>query len=621
MANASRATEDETKLENSLADSGSPAITPVHASRVRRWVMVLVAAAAATAILSLGISAPFEKDQETQSAQWIQGVTERGQWLLPVDDYGGIDRKPPLYYWLSALAVESGAGVVDEVNARLVSLTSGILLATAIAWWSATFIGESTGWLALAFVLGTYGFASRATVDLTDMLLSVLLFGAWLCVYQLMEVRESRGAVLAGGGMLGLAVLTKGPLAIVLIGVAGLIYLALVWRSPMRVLRRGWPWIIVAISIAIGACWYVPAFIEHGRRLIPVFLSENFGHFLPADLGGTGEAARPVWYIAARMFGGAMPMSLLVGALALALWRGDGDERARKPLLFQLSLVLGVLLFFSAASAKRDDYILPAMTGLAILCAALFTGAAITPARESSLSAKVRDITSGAIAAGSVALVVVALILARAPHPLAPLSARMQSSDADFLALFMAGMRGLSVPYALFVAGSTLGALIVFAALVRRREPLLKHRALWSGAGLVLICLCGSTLFARVLKPGLARERSMHIFAREVHERIGDAPLYVASGRSYELSYYYGRAVWGLNLAGASAADARRPVYVVARPRGFARIPAAVRSRMRLVMGSHLVGGGGPPALYELDPAAATADLKSAGRALNKTSK
>lgn len=618
MASPSRATGEQTGLEGSVADSDSPALTRPHPGWFRGLVTVMVAAAAAAAVLSPGISAPFEKDQETQSAQWIEGITQRGQWLLPVDDYGGIDRKPPLYYWLSALVVKAGAGVVDEVNARFVSFISAIVIAAAVAWWGAAFLGESTGWLALAFVLGTYGFASRARFDLTDMLLSMLMFLTWLCVYQLMEVRESRGVMLAGGVMLGFAVLTKGPVAIVLIGVAGLIYLVFVWRSPMRVLRRGWPWMMVAISLAIGAFWYTPAFFEHGRRLIPVFLSENFGHFLPSDLGGTGEASRPVWYIAARMFGGSMPMSLLVGAFALALWRGDGDGRARKPLLFQLAFVLGVLFFFSAASAKRDDYILPAMPGLAIMFSSLFTGTAIAPARESSLSAKLRDLTVGAVAAGFVVFVAAALIFARMPHSLAALTSRMQSSDAEFFALFMGGMRELSVPYALFVAGSILGAVIVFIGLAKRCPALASRRALWLGAGMALIGLCGSTLFAGVLKPGLARERSMHIFAREVRERIGDAPLYFASGRSYELSYYYGRAVWGLNLAGPHAVDARRPVYVVSRPREFRRIPPAVRARLRIVMRSHLIGGGGAPALYELMPATA-ADLNSPSHAPNKT--
>ncbi|HLJ43063.1 MAG TPA: glycosyltransferase family 39 protein, partial [Candidatus Binataceae bacterium] len=187
---------------------------------------------AAAMVLSLGISAPFVKDQETQSAQWIQAIVQRGQWLLPRDDYGGLDRKPPLYYWLSALAVKSGVVADDEVGARLVALVAGALLAVTVMRWSAAFMGEATGWLALAFVLGTYGFASRATLALTDMQLSLLLFAVWCCVYRLLEENGSRAVSILGGVLLGLAILTKGPIAIVLIGLAGLIYLLLVRRSP-----------------------------------------------------------------------------------------------------------------------------------------------------------------------------------------------------------------------------------------------------------------------------------------------------------------------------------------------------------------------------------------------------
>ena len=563
-----------------------------------------VALVAAAVVLSLGIGAPFEKDQETQSAQWIQAIVQRGQWLLPRDDYGGIDRKPPLYYWLSALAVKAGSGRVDEVNARLVALAAGILLAVAAMRWSAVFAGETTGWLALAFVLGTYGFASRATVDLTDMLLSLLLFAVWCCVYWLLEGgglgaaasrAASRRVTIAGGVMLGLAVLTKGPVAIVLIGLAGLIYLLLVRRSPLEILGRAWPWLMVAVALAIGACWYVPAFIEGGRVVVGVFLAENFGHFMPSALGGTGEASRPLWYIAVRMFGGALPQSLLAVALALALWRCDGDGRVRKPLLFQLSLVLAVLVFFSIASSKRDDYILPAMPSLAVLFAALFTGAAIAPEREGSPSGRVRDFTAAAIAAAFVAMVAGALVVAHRPSLLAAFSAGLQSSDADFLKLFLGGMRHLAPPFAIFAAGAIAGAVAVFAGLTARRP-------LWSGAGLAAIALAGSTLFAGTLKPELARARSLKTFAEQVHRRIGDAPLYVPWGHDYELSFYYGRGILGLDLANPSILSAQlasgRPVYVFARPRELGRIAPALRSRLILKMQSGLVGGGGPPALY-----------------------
>jgi 4-amino-4-deoxy-L-arabinose transferase-like glycosyltransferase len=607
MAKLSRAAADQPIL---LGASGARigALT-AFTGGVRRRAIAVVAAAVAAVVLSVGISAPFEKDQETQSAQWIQGVTERGQWLLPTDDYGGIDRKPPLYYWLAAFAVKADGGAVNEVNARLVSMVAGVLLAAAVASWSAAYVGESTGWLALAFVLGTYGFASRATVDLTDMLLSLLLFAAWCRIYRLLEPPDpaegasspgfgaSIGDAVVGGVLLGLAVLTKGPVAIVLIGLAGFIHLVLARCLPWRVLGSGWPWLMLALALVISACWYVPAALAGGPRVTGIFVSENFGHFLPATLGGTGEAARPLWYIAARMFGGALPMSLLVVALALALWRRDGEARARRPLLFQLSLVLAVLIFFSAASAKRDDYILPAMPGLAILFAALFSGAAIASAREASLSARVRDITTGAIAIAFCAALAGAFVLVRAPRLTGALLSRMQSSDAVFLSIFLGGIRAGAAAFILFAAASLIGALTVFAGLHHRRS-------LWTGAGLALIALGGSMLFTGALRPAVARARSMKTFVREVHGRIGGAPLYAAWGRNYELSFYYGRAVWGLELAGPAALESRARAYVVARPRELLRIAPAVRQRLKLVMQSRLAGGGGPPALYELVPAA-----------------
>ena len=116
-------------------------------------------------------------------------------------------------------------------------------------------------------------------------------------------------------------------------------------------------------------------------------------------------------------------------------------------------------------------------------------------------------------------------------------------------------MRHLAPPFAIFAVGSIVGALIVFAGLFVRRP-------LWSGAGLAAIALFGSTLFAGTLKPESARARSMKTFAEQVHRRIGDAPLYIPWGHDYELSFYYGRGIWGLDhaappvLASDLAADA-----------------------------------------------------------------
>jgi 4-amino-4-deoxy-L-arabinose transferase-like glycosyltransferase len=66
-------------------------------------------------------------------------------------------------------------------------------------------------------------------------------------------------------------------------------------------------------------------------------------------------------------------VNFLLVALAVALIRGAFASEAYRPLMFQFSFLVAILVFFSVASAKRDDYILPGIPSLAILFAALFT--------------------------------------------------------------------------------------------------------------------------------------------------------------------------------------------------------------------------------------------------------
>ncbi len=91
--------------------------------------------------------------------------------------------------------------------------------------WTSVFIGETTGWLAFLFLLGSFAFTSRGTLALEDMLLVAFMFAAWCMLYAVLERGASRRDVVAIGMLLGLGMLTKGPIAIVLPAFAAFIYL------------------------------------------------------------------------------------------------------------------------------------------------------------------------------------------------------------------------------------------------------------------------------------------------------------------------------------------------------------------------------------------------------------
>jgi 4-amino-4-deoxy-L-arabinose transferase-like glycosyltransferase len=565
--------------------------TGLHRSRVTS---LILAAMIALVFLSQGITAPFSKDQEPQSAQWLSDVAEHGRWLVAHDDYGCAMRKPPLYYWLSAIVVKATGGHVNEVNARLLSVLAGAAVAVATMAWCCTHLGAAEGWLAFFFLLGSYGFASRATEALTDMLLTFFLFLAYCVLYPQIEGSGSLKRAIAAGVLIGLGILTKGPVAIVLSALAVFIYLLMTRGRIRHELGRSWPWIVLGVAVAVSACWYVPAIVRGGSELTTIVLQENLGHFLPSNMGGTGEAARPFYYIVGRLFGGALPMSLLVFALIAALVEGKLSAAARKPILFQLGLVLAVLLLFSLASSKRDDYVLAAMPGLAIACASVF---ALRPSPSGGINyaARIADWTAAIVAAA--AFLFVPLTLGFLHFEAEALSVRMQSSDAAYLSIFLERFRQMDSRLLVCLGFVALGAAAVLVAL-HRREPLA------SGGAIAILGLAGVALFVGTLRPELARARTLKEFAERAHRRIGEAPLYVPGAANYELSFYYGRALPPLSkkmLARQSIWSP--PVYIVASARDLTGLAPAVCARLKLVIRGDNAGGGGPLSLYEFGPA------------------
>lgn len=535
---------------------------------------LLLAALFAFVVLIQGIGAPFQKDAEPQSAEWIQSIVRDGHWLIPADAYGYTDRKPPLFYWLSALIAKSTGGAVDEVRARVVSAVAGTALAVGVLAWTLANLGAFEGWLAFLFMLGTYGFASRATEALTDMLLTVLLFAAYSAIYPLLDstpVASSRRAIFVGV-VLGLGILTKGPIAIVLCALAASIFLLIERRNPIVMLRQRWPWQIVAIAIAIGAIWYLPAAIVGGHKIVRIIFAENFGHFMPARLGGTGESYRPFYYIAARLLGGAFPMTLLIVPAALAFYTGEISTEKRRPVIYQISMSLAVLLFFSIASVKRDDYILPALPGIAILCGSVFK------LDVRGWASKLRDVLVAVFVLG---LVLAFLLLVFVPS-LTP-KMNLQSSDSAYLSVFLAN--GETLPRLWLIAVG----IEIFA--------LIKRRATASGLAFGLIALPMSLLWTATMRPDVARLRSVKSFIPIIADRVKANQLCIPSGINYELSYYYGAAV----------PDLKNPkcAYLLATPREMGAIAPEYRARLKLIAKSNLIGGGGPPALFEISPEAA----------------
>jgi hypothetical protein len=545
----------------------------------------LIAFAIAMVILAQGISAPFIKEAEPQAASWIQDVASGRHILIPRDYYGALARKPPLFYWAAAAITVATGGHVNEIRARVVSLFAGAGIAVMVLMWTAQWFDLATGWLAFLFLLGSYAFTSRGTLALEDMMLVAFMFAGWWLLYPVLEEIPSRRRIIAIGVALGFGILTKGPVAIALPAFGALIYLLAMRRSVLEHIRRPWPWMVLAISIAIALPWYLPALLSNGGELAKIMFQENAGHFLPASMGGTGEAARPLYYIAMKMLAGTAPLNFLLPALAVAFIRSDFIFAARRPLLFQLSFLLAMVIFFSLASAKRDDYVLPGIPSVAILFAALFT------ALETNawMVERLRNIAAVAMSALAVLGLVVAMLWISRTHSrlLDEINPIDRAQAQLFVKYYIGALSLILVAVALGVIECA--ALIISG--LRRGRPV--RTAIGCGA----LSLLGVLIFTASIRPEMARERTIKYAAAEVDRVSRGAPVYVVTANQ-ELSFYLRREAPVLLGPHQIMRSIEPGALVFAYPGDFQGPARALKDRLRFIQGWDRLGKMGSPALY-----------------------
>ena len=286
-------------------------------------------------------------------------------WLTP--HYGGLPwfDKPPLFYWLTALSMR-GLGA-SEFSARLPSaLLAVILVAATYALARRAFPDRPSAGLWAGFALATcVQFFLLARAAVTDMTLAVMLTLALLGLYAWTTTGRGRWIALAGM-MTGLGMLTKGPVALVLIGIQALTYLCLT-RQAKRLLSPAL-WGGFALCLLVGLPWFLVMIHLHGRLFIDGFLeANNVTRYLHAE----HKATSPFWFFLPVLLGGFFPWSLVLPASLAWAWRQLREDRQEQrpisPALFFGLWITLVFVFFSASQSKLITYVFPLYPAAAVL--------------------------------------------------------------------------------------------------------------------------------------------------------------------------------------------------------------------------------------------------------------
>jgi 4-amino-4-deoxy-L-arabinose transferase-like glycosyltransferase len=341
------------------------------AAGVDRWLAGAVLAAAAALLLTgLGATDLWAPDEPRYAAvaeelrSFRHGMPGLALLHLNGEAY---TQKPPLYFWAAALAGAPG-GRTTETAARLPSALCGLATVWLLVRFGSRLLGPRSGALAGALLLTAFEFAHRARRVQLDVMLTLLELIALTAFWRLQHDSPRRARDLAAmHGALGLAVLTKGPVGLVVPLLAIAAYLAQErrWKELPGLLP---PWALL-LSLGPGIAWIAVAlaFAPSGTFEEAV-VTNLFGRFF----AGTSHA-RPFTYFFYQFPVNFLPWTLLwplAGWFAARRVFGrDGDPERRCIWRFLLTWVGVSFAFFSLSSGKRGLYLLPAFPAAALLCA------------------------------------------------------------------------------------------------------------------------------------------------------------------------------------------------------------------------------------------------------------
>ena len=330
---------------------------------------MIAAAAALLLLVQLGEPDLWAPDEPRygQIAEELRSLEHgaTGAILLHLDGVP-YTQKPPLYFWLAALAGVPG-GRVGEAAARLPSALAGIAVVWLVVRWGAAALGKWTGWLGAALLLTSVEFARVARRAQLDVLLTLFEVAALAAFWQIRaDPRRRKRWIAVLHGAMGLAVLTKGPVGVLVPLLVIAAHLA--WERRLRELPALLPPWALALSLGPGLAWLAVA----AALAPPGFLEEAVGsNLLGRFFAGTSHA-RPFFYYLVQLPLNALPWTLLWPAVVWSARRGAFTDAAdpRAPARrFLVAWIAATFVFFSISAGKRGLYLLPCFPALALLCA------------------------------------------------------------------------------------------------------------------------------------------------------------------------------------------------------------------------------------------------------------
>lgn len=303
------------------------------------WFIVLFVFLAC--IPTIGLSALFDWD-EVNFAECAREMIVSKDYFNVTINFQAFWEKPPLFIWMQALSMLVFG--INEFAARFPNVIAAVFTLLALYRFGKEFFGEKFGiaWSALyaCSILPFMYFNS----GIIDPWFNFFIFSGIIHFYKGIQGQTLRNFILSGL-FIGLAILTKGPVAILLIGGAFAVYF--LFNRFKDFPSFGKTLLFLLTTLLIGSLWFILLFATGHQEIIQEFITYQVRLFQTQDAGHGG----PLYYHWIILLFGVFPASFfLIGYL-----RNKDIKRTSLDIIIH-GMLWFTLILFSIVKTKIVHY-------------------------------------------------------------------------------------------------------------------------------------------------------------------------------------------------------------------------------------------------------------------------
>lgn len=225
---------------------------------------------------------------EINFAEIAREMLVSGNYGEPQINFQPFTEKPPLFFWLQAISMQIFG--VNEFAARFPNALLGVAVLPFLYTIGRKIKNHTFGLLWTLIYFGTILPHLYFKSGIIDPWFNFFIFTAVYCLIQSSwRKREGKANLLmliAGGIFLGLAILTKGPVALLVTGLTFFVY----WAMQRFNMFITWPHLILfgITSLLVTGLWVAINYLQNGSKFISEFTIRQWQLLTTEDAGHGG---------------------------------------------------------------------------------------------------------------------------------------------------------------------------------------------------------------------------------------------------------------------------------------------------------------------------------------------